>query len=262
MASSQIKLSSDARKLLELVPIDGNFIGNTTLEKRSRLGARYWEVRQELLDKGLLTRGKGRGGSVARVEKGASVALPKKGKLLVRRESELYEPLQTWLKDSWGKDVESGDFFDARITGTARNRKRASGQWSRPDVTLVQVNSYDYLPQPVLEVTTFEVKKFLDAENIKSVYETAAHSRWSHFAFLVAEVPDGEYEFPERFLSELERFKLGLILMWKALGEWQFEEHEYETERLNPDPKELNVLLKYFFKDEKREKEFRQAIRK
>jgi hypothetical protein len=264
MASHQPRISVRARKLLELVPTDGDFIGNTTLQKRSALGRRYWDVRQELVDKALLTRGKGRGGSVARIldDKGASVALPKKGKLFVRRESELYEPLQKWLEETWGKDIESGDFFDARITGTARRRQRASGQWSRPDVTLVQVNSYDYLPQPVLEVTTFEVKKFSDAENIRSVYEAAAHSRWSHFAFLVAEAPSGDYEFPERFMSELERFNVGLILMWKDSGGWLFEEHEYETDRLNPDPKELNALLKYFFKDERRAKEFRQAIRK
>lgn len=168
----------------------------------------------------------------------------------------------TWLNDTWGQAVESGDFFDARITGSARRRRRPSGQWSRPDLTLVQVNSYDYLPQPVLEVTTFEVKKFSDAENIRSVYETAAHSRWAHFAFLVAEAPNGDYEFPERFMSELERFNVGLILMWKESDGWHFEEHEYETDRLNPDPKELNTLLKYFFHDEHKLREFKLAIGK
>jgi len=262
MALNGIKLSSQARKLLELVPADGDFVGNTTLQRRSQLGRRYWGIQKELVDKGLLTRGKGRGGSVARLEKSAAVAVPKKGKLFVRRESELYEPIRSWLNDAWGQGVEGGDFFEARITGTARRRKRASGQWSRPDVTLVQVNSYDYLPQPVLEVTTFEVKKFSDADNIRSVYEAAAHSRWSHFAFLVVEVPNGDYEFPERFMSELERFEVGLILMWKEADGWQFDEHEYETDRLNPDPKELNALLKYFFHNEQRSREFKLAIGK
>jgi len=264
MASDQIKLSRKGRKLLSLVPVDGDFIGNTTLQRRSGLGRGYWVIQKELVHKGLLARGKGRGGSVARVldEKSAAVAIPKKGKLFVRRESELYEPIRKWLAEVWGQGVEGGDFFEPRITGTARSRKRASGQWSRPDVTLVQVNSYDYLPQPVLEVTTFEVKKFSDAENIRSVYEAAAHSRWSHFAFLVAEVPNRDYEFPERFMSELERFDVGIILMWKESDGWQFEEHEYETDRLNPDPKELNALLKYFFHDGHKSREFRLAIGK
>jgi hypothetical protein len=141
-----------------------------------------------------------------------------------------------------------------------RARARAGGKWSRPDITLVQVNNYDYLAQPILEVTTFEVKKHSDAEDISCVYETAAHSRWAHFSYLVLEVPDEDYELPERFESELERFDLGLIFMWKQKGIWQFDQREWETDRLNPDPRELNALLKTFFKASDREKEYRIAI--
>jgi len=165
------------------------------------------------------------------------------------------------LVEDWGKGVEGGDFFEVLVTGTARKKKRASGQWSRPDVTVVQVNSYQYLPQPVLEVTTFEVKKYSDAENIRSVYEAAAHSRWAHFSYLVAEVPNSDYEFPERFVSELERFNIGLLFMWKEKDKWHFEEQEWETDRLNPEPEELNALLKAFFQDSQREKEFKLALK-
>jgi hypothetical protein len=77
---------------------------------------------------------------------------------------------------------------------------------------------------------------------------------------LVLEVPDEDYELPERFESELERFDLGLIFMWKQKGEWQFDQREWETDRLNPDPKELNALLKTFFKTSDREKEYKLAI--
>lgn len=111
-------------------------------------------------------------------------------------------------------------------------------------------------------MSTFEVKRFVDAQNIASVYEAAAHSRWAHYAYLVVEVPDADYKFPERFMSELERFKIGLVLMWKDGGGWHFEQEEYETERLSPDPKELDLLLKYFFENKKKLKEFRRAIGK
>jgi hypothetical protein len=265
--TKSVKLSAAAKKLLELVPTDGVFIGNTTLQRRSKLGRRYWQVRSELVSGGFVTRGKGRGGSVARLaaETDAAPSIAKTGKGYVRKESELYEPLRRWLADVWGEGVEPGDFFEVLITGTPRKKKRASGQWSRPDVTLVQVNSYDFLPQPVLEVTTFEVKRFSDAENIRSVYESAAHSRWAHFSYLVAEVPDSDYEFPERFASELERFHLGMIFMWKDKKEksgWQFAEQEWETDRLNPEPEELNALLKGFFQDSKRAREFKLALGK
>jgi hypothetical protein len=266
MGSDHVKLTRKSRKLLELVPLDGDFIGNTTLLRRSGLGKRYWTIRKELVDKGLVARGKGRGGSIARVLDGTgiSVAVPKKGRLFVRREAELYEPLRDWLQENWGQGtIDDGDFFEIRVTASPTGRKRSSGQWSRPDLTIVKVNSYEYLPPPVLDLTTFEVKKFSDGEKIRSVFEAAAHSRWAHHAYLVVEVPKRDYELPERFMSELERFRIGLILMWKTKEGWDFDEQEYETKRLEPEPDELNKLLKDFFRDdEKATNRFRQAIRK
>jgi hypothetical protein len=259
------KLSPEARRLLDHIPVDGDFVGNVTLKSKSGLGEKYWDVRRELVDRSFITLGKGRGGSVARtVDSSEPLQVPSDtSKYLVADESDLYEPLKRWLESDWGQSVkDEGDFFDVQITGTPKGRVRASGQWSRPDLTIVQVNSYDLLPQVVLEVSTFEVKRFSDAQNIASAYEAAAHSRWSHYSYLVAEVPESRYEFPERFMSELGRFKIGLILMWRNKEGWHFEQEEYETDRLNPDPRELDVLLKYFFQDNKRLKEFRRSIGK
>lgn len=263
MATRVPKLSAPAKKLLQLVPPDGEFIGNRNLQRRARVGKVYWKLRSELVDAGLLVKGKGRGGSVRLV--GDAETRPKaaqKEKAMVRRESELYEPLSGWLRDEWGKDVEPGDFFEVLVTATGKAKKRAGGQWTRPDVTIVQVNSYEFFPQPVLEVTTFEVKRFADAENIRSVYEAAAHSRWAHFSYLVAEVPDDDYEFPERFTSELERFDVGLIRMRKGKKQWHFEVLEWETDRLSPQPDQLNALLETFFRQSKRKKEFMKALGK
>lgn len=262
MSRPKPKLSDAEERLFELVPPDGDFIGNTSLIRRSRLGTRYWDVRDLLFEKGLLTRGKGRGGSVARVVADGEgrtrpSAMPKH---LVKKEFELYEPLRAWVEEIWAKDKEPGDFFEARITATPRGRRRADGKWTRPDLTLVQVNNYNYLAQPILEVTTFEVKKFSDAQDIRSVYEAAAHSRWAHYSWLVVEVPDEEFEFPPRFMSELERFHLGLILMWKVKDDWDFAQQVWETERLNPDPTELNSLLETFFKNNQKEKVYKQAL--
>jgi hypothetical protein len=43
---------------------------------------------------------------------------------------------------------------------------------------------------------------------------------------------------------------------------WEFEEQEWETNRLNPEPEELNRLLEEFFQACPRVKEFRQALGK
>jgi hypothetical protein len=259
----KIKIARGAQKLLELVPQGGVFIGNTTLQRKSRLGKRYWKLREQLIEGGFLTLGKGRGGSVARSAPQAGDAPEvSKGKLFVDKEFELYEPLRKWVADEWGKGVTPVDFFEVLVTGSPKNRERSSGKWSRPDVTLVQVNSYEYLAQPVLDVSTFEIKKSSDAEDIRSVFEAAAHSRRAHFSYLVVEVEVADYDFPERLISELERFNIGLIFMWKERGVWKFEEQEWESDRLNPEPEELNALLETFFKDSKRVHEFRRAIGK
>lgn len=203
------KLTEDAQKLLAYVPRDGIFIGNTSLQRKSKLGKRYWKHRDELVRGGFLTLGKGRGGSVARLAKAGAARTVSKKALFVEREFELYEPLRKWVAEEWGKGVTPGDFFEVLVTSSPRNRHRASGKWSRPDVTLVQVNSYDYLAQPVLDVTTFEVKKSSDAEDIRCIFEAAAHSRWAHFSYLVVEVDEGDYEFPERL-----GFRTGTLQHW------------------------------------------------
>lgn len=257
------KISRAAQKLLALVPQEGVFIGNTSLKRKSKLGKGYWKLRDQLVEGGFLALGKGRGGSVARsaAQVGAGPAV-RKGRLFVAREFDLYEPVRKWVADEWGKSVTPVDFFEVRVTASPKNKGRASGKWSRPDVTLVQVNRYEYLAQPVLDVTTFEIKKSSDAEDIRSVFEAAAHSRRAHFSYLVVEVEAEDYEFPERLVSELERFNIGLVFMWKEKDVWKFEQREWESDRLNPEPEELNALLETFFRDSKRVLEFKQAMGK
>jgi hypothetical protein len=268
MSATKKELSEAAQSLLQLIPRDGSFVGNTFLRRKSGLEeAGYWQARNELEQAGLITLGKGRGGSVALqltqlIVTSVPETPPPAEANLVTDEIELYEPLKKLLKDEWGKEAEqTEDFFELRITASPRGRQRESGQWSRPDLTLVEVNTFEFLPGSNLEVTTFEVKKFEDAQNIASVYEAAAHSRWAHYAFLVAEVPTESYEFPERFVSELERFRIGLIMMWRENGNWKFEVYT-EAERLIPEPKELELLLKSFFYDSKRVKDFRSRVGK
>ena len=257
------ELSELAQKLLQLIPPDGSFIGNTSLSRKSGLGDDYWKVRTELEEAGLITLGRGRGGSVALQLSAATpvtTVQPGQEKNLVNEEVELYEPLKELLWEDWGKAAkESEDFFELRITASPRGRSRDSGQWSRPDLTLVEVNSFEYLPGSNLEVTTFEVKRFADAQNIASVYEAAAHSRWAHYAFLVAETPQEDYKFPDRFISEVQRFRIGLIVMWRENGQWKFAVNT-DAVRLIPEPKELESLLKTFFGDSKRAKEFKARV--
>jgi hypothetical protein len=116
------------------------------------------------------------------------------------------------------------------LQGRNTHERRGALSPLQVEPTLVQVNNHEYLAQPVLEITTFEIKKASDAEHIRSVFEAAAHSRWAHSSYLVIEVENGDYEFNERLVSELERFNIGLTFMWKQKGEWQFDRQEWESE--------------------------------
>ena len=265
MKNEAAKLSESALALLKLIPAGGGFIGNTTLQRTSGLGEKYWDTRRELLEADQIILGKGKGGSVARRPSApvAETVLKPDGNL-VEEESDLYEPLRNWLQKNWGRGVEEeGDFFMAKVTATGRGRPRASGQWSRPDVTVVQANTYEFLPQVSPEVTTFEVKRYSESQNIAAVYEAVAHSRWAHYSYLVVEVPNEAVDLPEEFISEVERFRLGLMLMWRNGATWEVAEEEWETDRHDPDPKELQALLKHFFQDDpKGAKQYKKAIGK
>lgn len=257
-------LSEQAQGLLKLIPADGSFVGNTSLRRKSGLGERYWDIRRELAEAELITLGRGRGGSVAlQLSKAAELpAMESESENVVDEEAKLYQPLKKLLDDEWGREAkEADDFFELRITGSPKGRTRDGGQWTRPDLTLVEVSTFEYQSGSNLEVTTFEVKRFGDGQNIASVYEAAAHSRWAHYAYLVVEVPEEKVEFPERFISEIERFHIGLMSLWREHNEWKFAV-EAEPERLSPDPKELDSLLKTFFHDERRLKEYKRAVGK
>jgi hypothetical protein len=70
-----IKLSEDAKRLLDLIPMNGRLVGNITLQLVSQLGEHYWNVRDELVEAGLIMRWKGRGGTVARIFQGPSISV-------------------------------------------------------------------------------------------------------------------------------------------------------------------------------------------
>jgi hypothetical protein len=251
-------------KLLKNIPQDGSFVGNVFL--RSSLGFssnRYWEIREELLKANLIQTGKGRGGSVARTAKGTTLkAIAPKG--LAKEEKHLYNPLKRWLESAWARAIkESGDSYWVKVTATPSGYKRRSGKYSRPDLTFVQVSSFDYLPGRFLEVTTFEVKQFKDAQDIKNVFEAAAHLRWANNSYLVVEVPDPEFLLSERVTSELTRFDVGLLVIYrKKDGTYECDERLPPIPQI-PDPKEQDILLKTFFENDKKErKKFLRALGK
>jgi hypothetical protein len=183
------------------------------------------------------------------------------GLSLVTQENQLYAPIRKWLERNWGTQInQSGDYYWIKETANVA-RKGQLGKWSRPDLTFVEVNRFDLLPQRNVQVTSFEIKR-ADDTDLSSVYEAASHQRWAHYSYLIIEVPNKELELPENLAMEASRFGVGLMKAYPVL-----ESPDYDLEELiaplrqNPEPKELDKMLKDFFKEDDRQaKRFKDAI--
>jgi hypothetical protein len=189
-------------------------------------------LRDSLIDSGLLEQGRGRGGSVHRVSTVAPGAPSgqatgaEAGKLIVSpvtspeipeiveaiTEGSLYEPFHNAIVNGYAKDNRLKRFI-SEITAH-QGRRATGGRWTRPDVTLVAVRTYQFTPGKRLEVITFEVKPDLDGA-LEGVYEALAHSAFAHRSYLavdIREFKDPEDEVPdERIVQECSRHGVGYI---------------------------------------------------
>lgn len=203
-------ISPEAQMMISKLPADGSTIGGLRLRTLLDLdNETYTRARHELDVAGLIIRGRGKGGTIARAEAKAQSS-PASNDRLVSREAELYDPFLAWIQSEL--DGRPG-FAAAKRTASAKGWSSGSGKWSRPDVTAVQVLTYEWLPHVTVEVFSYEIKRFVDAQRLESVYEAAAHQRWAHRASLVVELDREAGELPDAMLDEIRRFRLGLYSM-------------------------------------------------
>ncbi|MGO9078703.1 MAG: hypothetical protein ACLQDY_06625 [Streptosporangiaceae bacterium] len=255
-------LSLHATRILARLPQDGTAVGQIRMRGLVDLSNdEYRKAVEELAQAQLVRLGRGRGGSLARQETKLDTGpAPEETTGLVQRESELYRPLLDWLQSTL--ESQGGFFWDAQITANPQGRRRSSGQWSRPDVTSVEVWRSEWLPQINLTISSYEVKRFCDAERLESVYEAKAHGRWAHRSNLVLEAPRSqEWQPPDEVLDEIKRFDLGLYLMIRR------EDNSYRIRQMippgaqHPEPALQTDLLEYYFRDDKKSAEqYKSAI--
>lgn len=203
-------VSPEAEMLLAALPADGSPVGGLRLRSSLDLdNETYGRARGELDAAGLVIRGRGRGGSIARASAKAEQT-PTSRRRLVAKESDLYDPFVEWLSAELAGQP---GFAHAKKTASAKGWASGSGKWSRPDATAVQVTTYEWLAEVTVEVYSYEIKRAGDAQKLESVYEAAAHGRWAHRASLVVELNPDAGALPDALLDEIRRFRLGLYLM-------------------------------------------------
>jgi hypothetical protein len=237
--------------LFSLVPKDGTSIGNTRLSElfwqqaKKKLNENfgeevYWQVRNALIEKGELERGRGKGGSVRLVE---DVVQPRARPQKYRKESHLYDAFHQTIETKWIEENDIADYVSE--ISAHKGRKPTGGKWTRPDVTLVSVGNYPFIPGKSVEVITFEIKP-ADAHGLEGVYETASHSAFANKSYLALHVPDGSQQEAEDYLERLEkesvRFGVGLIT-FEDPAKWDTFDVVVEAQHKTPSPRDTNEFL-------------------
>jgi hypothetical protein len=252
-------VSPEAEMLLAALPADGSSIGGLRLRSMLDLdNETYTRARGELDAAGLIVRGRGRGGVIARAT-AKSESTPESKARLVGKEADLYDPFLEWLE---AELVGRPGFAHAKKTASPKGWASGSGKWSRPDVTAVQVITYEWLPSITVEVLSYEVKRFADAQKLESVYEAAAHGRWAHRASLVVELDREAGALPDAMLDEIRRFRLGLYVMRRRDdGGFDIREAIEPARTDDAQPEDVNDLINTFFgRDTELRNEYRRWI--
>ena len=231
---------SDKEKFIKLVPEDGSTVGNFSLKKD--LGwddEKYWNIRDELISDGMISVGRGKGGSVYRL---AVPVIEKEVTDKYKREDSLYEPFLKVISTFFIKDKKIKNYICQKTAN--QGKKKTGGKWTRPDISIVSVDTYSFLPGKFLDIISFELKMWADF-NVAGVFETAAHSKYATKSYYVAYLP-GEWD-PEnmehvRIKSECERFGVGLMYFTDP-EKYETYEILVEPERRMPDPADMDQFI-------------------
>ncbi len=240
-----------ANLLLSLVPKDGSAIGNTKLsglfleqarrQLKENLGEEvYWQVRNGLIENGVLETGRGKGGSVRLA--GDTVAPPMAKRHKRQKERLLYDPFYQSIQTGWVKQYDITDYVSE--VSAYKGRKATGGKWTRPDVTLVSVATYAFIFGKIVEVITFEIKP-AGAHGLEGVYETASHSAYANKSYLALHFPDGtpeDYPGRERLEQEAVRFEIGLVT-FEDPARWDTFNVVIEAKHQVPNPRDTNTFL-------------------
>ena len=243
------KLDADEQRLLDATPVDGAAIGNVSLKRSLKWDDnKYWQVRDRLLEKSILVLGRGKGGSIRRVQSvipEATVVAPQAAISGIEpdKESSLYDPALKVLREKWARDLGLEEFFVQRTA--QQGRRDTGGRWTRPDLVAVYVSNYQYVPGRTLEVVTFELKDETHAD-VTAVYEALAHLRAATRAYVVVRIPNPDeavtIELIEDLAGEARRHSVGLIVT-SNISDYDTWDFRVEAGRREPDPAALNEFI-------------------
>ena len=229
--------------ILRVLPTDGSKEGHKSVRKVIGLQEtdlqNYWAAVRQLQTENLAVsiRG-GNGGSIVRV-----VVDTQQETQIPKEDASLYAAVVEYVRNhfapSWG--LTERDFL---THVTAWGGRRADGPWKRPDVTLIYVEKYRYLPGKELKVVTLEVKE--SDLSIQGVYECLSHAASANFSILAIRISDQEAVENQPMLEDIQkrcaRHGLGLWTLSDANDPETYNERLAPLE-LRPDKEELHTFI-------------------
>ena len=238
--------------LISEVP-EAGVIGNVTL--RTSLAEKgwsedfYWDIRNRLIDRGLLTTGRGKGGSVRRIppvqvpeQVDADHAQPQ-APVVASQERDLYQPMAEVIKSRWAQDYRL-DSLIVEVTA-AQGARQTGGKWTRPDITVASYRTFPYVPGRHFDLITFEIKPG-EVTDVTVVYEALGHRRASTRAYALIYIPEAKRSELETLLEEIcleaKRYGIGVIVAADQ-NNYDTWEELVEAIRHEPDPERLNDFL-------------------
>ncbi|MGV9806787.1 hypothetical protein [Micromonospora chersina] len=256
MAGDLSTLPEDECTLFNALPTDGSSVSNPSLRQYLHWNRnRYFLARDGLVDKGLVTRGRGRGGVVRRSQPetpaaGHVVAVVVEGgtpdtetlEAAFTNEPALYEPMRAVIERDWAQEHRQ-DLLAVEIT--AFGGSRPTGIWSRPDITTVEVRTFEYVPGKHLDVNTFEIKS-PNAVNVQAVYEALAHRRAATRSYVLFYIPPDQAAALKQDVEDVaaaaRMHGIGVVTAGDPYNYDTWEELE-EADRTVPDPEKLNDFI-------------------
>lgn len=234
----------DVDFFLKQLPKDGASIGNKSLREKLKWEEdKYWRVRDEILEAGIIKKGTGKGGSVALLEKEKPVA-DTSFKDPYKDEKALYSDFLETIELKFTKDERLKNYHCEDVS--TQGRKNTGGLWTRPDIVLVSINSYSYYPVKVMDLISFELKHYKNI-SIAGVFETASHSRFatkSYFCLYIPRELQGDFSSDlQRIKPECERFGIGL-LVFSNPKDYDTFDIVAEPTRRTPDPADMDEFIR------------------
>lgn len=263
---------TDRKLFLDVVEGQGGRVPNGYL--RTLLGwseEKYWRIHQQLLEDGEIERGRGYGGTVILVDKTQSghpadeavagaidpgTPFPTgrgSDEVVTLTESDLYEPVRAELAKHWALRRQLDECHCEIIA--RQGRRDTGGSWSRPDLAVIGSRKFEFFPERVFELHTFEVKASYDI-SIKGVLEALAHREAATRSYVLYHTAGGDLaDFPEstRIQELAGRHGIGVIAA-RAIDDIEQWDEVVPALRANSDPEAVNVFIGRSLSDDAKRK--------